>query len=99
VTDHLKAVEPQFRVHGVDATVTVPDGAPVATRIIDWGRLASSPASGDMTLGALHREMSVRRDHVPAAPIGTKIAIVGGETVTVDGLVAEDLDVVRVAVV
>ena len=105
MADRLKAVEPQFREHGVPARVTVPDGDPVETRIIDWGRGATFPAAGgDIPVSELRREMSLRRDHVPALPTGTLIetldaagAVTG--TFHVDAIVAEDLDVARAAVV
>jgi len=106
VTDRTKAVEPQFRVHGVPARVTVPDGDPVETRIIDWGRGATFPTGGgDMPVSELRHEMSLRRDHVPATPTRTMIELLdpatGAVTGTfqVDAIGAEDLDVVRAVVV
>jgi len=106
VTDRTKAVEPQFRVHGVPARVTVPGGDPVATRIIDWGRGATFPTGGgDMPVTELRREMSLRRDHVPTVPTATLIELLDPATSAVtatfqvDAIGTEDQDVVRAVVV
>lgn len=64
--------EVQFNVHGVAAVVTVPDGTPVATRII-WIMPVTEPTTD------LRREprrmLAVRRDEVPELPKGTTVEV------------------------
>lgn len=68
--------ETQFAVHGVPATVTVPDGEPVETRII-WYSTGQepSPQGTQLQYQDQRRGMAIRRDDVPQVPRETVIEV------------------------
>lgn len=68
--------EIQFAVHGVPATVTIPDGDPVETRII-WYSTGQDPTPGGSQLQYQdqRRGMALRRDDVPEIPRGTVVEV------------------------
>jgi len=66
--------EVNFTLHGTPATVTVPEGTPVSTRVI-W----LTPETMEVPAGGYQRSeakviVAVPRDDVPAIPRGTLIA-------------------------
>lgn len=67
--------EVNFAVHGVAADVTVPNGTPVATRVI-WMTPEPVDVPGDgFRRNATRRVMAIRRDDVPAVTRGTLVAV------------------------
>lgn len=68
--------EIQFAVHGVPAIVTIPDGDPVETRII-WLTPVPTGIPDGQTFQREEpkRAMAIRRDDVPAVPMGTIIEV------------------------
>jgi hypothetical protein len=68
--------EVQFAVHGVAATVTVPSGVAVATRVVWLTPVAEEvPAGADLRRSEPRRIMAIRRDDLPSVPIGTLIKV------------------------
>jgi len=66
--------EVNFTLHGTPATVTLPEGSPVSTRVI-W----LTPETAEVPAGGYQRSearmlVAIRRDDVPAMPRGTIIA-------------------------
>lgn len=66
--------EINFRVHGVAAVVTVPNGTPVATPII-WMTSQTEASPGTLARSEVHHVMAIRRDDVPVVPRGTLVAV------------------------
>ena len=64
-----------FETHGVPATVTVPDGEPVETRIIWLTPLDAEVPAGVFQRQEPRRAMAIRRDDIPAVPRGSLIEV------------------------
>lgn len=65
----------QFAIHGVPATVTIPDGNPVETRII-WLTSITEPIGINGTSRAdTRRTLAIRSDEVPTVPRGTIVEV------------------------
>jgi hypothetical protein len=97
--------EVNFGAHGVDAMVTIPDGAPVSTKIIWLTPVTEQrPAGSEFGRSEAIRSMAIRRDVLPAVPRGSTIAVtehlLSSPTMwTVDGMEAVFSDHQRVIVV
>jgi hypothetical protein len=94
-----------FNAHGVNGTLTLPNEDPVDTRLI-W--LANDteqvPRNGGFGRAEPRRVLALRRDLVPAIPIGSRIVApelsTGSDKVwKVDGMDRYDADHHRVIVV
>lgn len=85
--------EIQFAVHGVPASITVPGGDPVETRII-W----LTPVPTDAPEGSTFRReeprraLAIRRDEVPEIPRGTVIEVTEHNQTTPDAWVVDSVD-------
>lgn len=75
----LVSLDPFYEIHGTPAVVTVPGGAPVATRVVRVSRPPAELTLGDGSVVMRERwdEFRVRLDHVPKAPRGTVIEAEG----------------------
>jgi hypothetical protein len=100
----LLSREASMSVMGVDATVTVPSGAPVQTRVV-WVNVATEqmPYGRDFQARDPRRVLVISRAAVPLVPRGTTIAApeYAGATVrtwTVDNVERMDADEARVIV-
>lgn len=60
-----------FAIHGVPATVTV-NGTPTPTRVI-WLSDQTQGQGGEVERKIGTRFMAIRRDHVPAIPVGSLV--------------------------
>lgn len=67
--------EVQFGVHGVEADVLVPGASESVPTLVIWltAQTQQVPAGEELTRAEAQEAMAIRRDDVPAVPIGTRI--------------------------
>lgn len=88
---------------GAAATVTLPGGAAISTRVVLHPPRFIEFVPGTPNPGGQQiREVSLRHGHVPTVKAGTTILVnegaESGKTYTVDAIADEDAEVVRVVV-
>lgn len=93
-----------FKAHGVPATVTVPDGSPVSTRIIWLTPINDGVPNQTLRRDEPRRSMAIRRDDVLNPPRGTVVEVTehnldSPESWTVDATEEVNPDHTRVFVV